>query len=126
MAYEPRGDVKTIIDHMGAQDASLEWTADELAEATGVTRKSVTTTLKTAVRHECLYAEKRGRSYVYSLTPFAQDPQEEVEPVEFGAALHLDGDLVIYGAQANEDGSFTVNAEQVERLKKFIAWSPAA
>jgi len=45
---------------------------------------------------------------------------DEEEEVEFNAARWMDGDVVIYGAQANEDGSFTLNAEQVKRLVGFI------
>lgn len=44
---------------------------------------------------------------------------KEAEP-EFNAALWADGDLVIYGAQENDDGSFTLNAAQTAKLCRLL------
>jgi hypothetical protein len=50
---------------------------------------------------------------------------EEVteEEDEFNAALWLDGDLIIYGAQELEDGGMLITREQLAKLKRLIAWS---
>ncbi len=123
MTYTPRGNVKAILDGMAEKDAALEWSSDEVAGLVGMDRKGLSQTLKAAIREGALHAEKRGRATFYSLTPFEQ---EQPEAVEFNAALYLDGDVVIYGAQANEDGSFTLTAEQLAKLKKLVTWSPVA
>lgn len=54
-------------------------------------------------------------------------PDEALEPVEFNAALWADGDLVIYGAQENEDGSITLMADQTAKLLRLLhGQGPAA
>lgn len=54
----------------------------------------------------------------------APDPEpkalEETEEVAFNAALWADGDLVIYGAQENDDGSVTLSTEKVRKLCRLL------
>ncbi len=124
MAYIPKGHVKTILDGMAAQDPGLEWSTEEVAALAGIHKNAVTSTLRTAGAHGLVFTDKRGRNTFYSLTTFVTEEPEEAP--EFKAALWSDGDLVVYGAQANEDGSFTVTRDQLAEVKKLIAWSPAA
>lgn len=51
----------------------------------------------------------------------APEPEPEgEEAVAFNAALWADGDLIIYGAQLNEDNSFTLTAEQTATLCRLL------
>ena len=127
MKYTPRGNVKTILDTMAAQSAELEWSAQELADIAGIEKLAVSSTLRCALQHEAIFAQRRGREFVYSLTAYAEDgaTEEASEPVPFNAALYLDGDLIVYGAQEMEDGGMLITKEQLAHLKKLIAWSPA-
>lgn len=122
MAYNPRGNVKKILDGMAAQDNDMEWGTEELAAIVGITSASVSSTMKAALREGLIFKQKRGVKTFYSLTSY----EPEAEPAEFNASLYLDGDLVIYGAQLNEDDSVTITADQLAKLKKLIVWSPAA
>lgn len=128
MAYTPRGHAKKILDTMGEQSVDLEWTAVELAEIVGIPSTSVPQTVRAAIKHGLLFSARKGRSNVYSLSAYEQDAEQQGEQAtaaEFDAAVYLDGGLVIWGAQENEDGSVTITAAQLAKLKRLTAWSPA-
>lgn len=48
----------------------------------------------------------------------------EAEQTEFRAALWSDGDVVLYGVQETTDGGVILTREQVQVVKRLIAWSP--
>jgi hypothetical protein len=128
MEYRPRGHALKILEGMAGHASDLEWTTEELAGLAGIDKRAVATTMRVAVREEKLFAQKRGRATYYSLTSFEVGdaaPEEDAEPVPFNAALWADGDLVVYGAQANEDGSVTLKRDQVAAVKRLISWVPA-
>jgi hypothetical protein len=124
MSYTPRGKVKQIIDHMRTQADDLEWTTEELAEAGSIDKRAVATQLKTAVKNEAVFRDRRGRFTVYSLTPFEQAAQPDAEAVEFNAALWADGDLILYGLTELEDGGHLISAENLAKLRRLVAWAP--
>lgn len=125
MAYTPRGKVKIILDHMASQDPSLEWSAEELAQAGDIDKMTVSNTMRVAIRNEVMFAERRGRSFVYSLTPFAKAPEEVVEPVPFNAARWADGDVFLYGLEEMADGSHRLPADKVGMLLQLLGGLPA-
>jgi DNA-binding transcriptional ArsR family regulator len=125
MSYTPRGHVKTILDGMAKDSPELEWTAQELADLAGIDRLTVSSTLRVAVKNEAVYAQRKGREFVYSLTPYEVEAEEPAEPVKFSAAMWDDGDLVIYGAQQTDDGGVLLSKEQLATIKRMVAWSPA-
>lgn len=116
MEYTPRGTVKKILDGMREHDANLEWTLDELAELGGIPKLSVTSTLRCATQHGVVFAQRRGQANVYSLTSYEPEP----EKVEFNAAAYLDGDVIVWGAQVNQDDSVTFTREQFEKLRALV------
>lgn len=123
MSYEPRGAVKAIIEAMRAQAPDLEWSTEEIANAAGIDKGAVSSTLRVAVREQALFSERRGRCAVYSLTSFEQEEQQE--PVPFNAAYWADGDVVLYGLPEMEDGGVLLSAENLAKLRKMVAWMPA-
>jgi hypothetical protein len=46
--------------------------------------------------------------------------EEQAEPVEFNVAHWMDGDVIVYGLDVNEDGSFTFSREQAKQLFDFL------
>lgn len=55
--------------------------------------------------------------------PVIEGDVEQAEGIEFDANLWLDGTLVIYGAQENEDGSISLSATQFAAIRRRFAWS---
>lgn len=51
-------------------------------------------------------------------------PEPEEDPVDFDACVWLDGSLTIWGAQENEDGSITIQPDQLTAIRRRIAWGP--
>lgn len=72
-------------------------------------------------------AEEPAPALADASTPEAAGAEaEEVAPApEFNACVWADGEVTIYGAQENEDGSFTLSFDQAKTLRKLIAWLPA-
>lgn len=120
MAIRKNGIPARAIAHLETLGAGARLSSEDLAAALNYEGGSIAQILKAARRDELLCADPEGGTLMWFI-PEAQDDT----PVEFNAALYLDGDLVIYGAQLNEDDSVTVNAKQLAHLKKLIAWSPA-
>ena len=118
MAYRSNGFAAKAIEHLQTLEPGTCLSSAELADAIGCGRQSLSACLKAARLGGDLHAEKDGKDYVWSLPPEVGEP-------EFNAALWADGDLVIYGAQANSDGSVTLTADQVATVKRLISWSPA-
>jgi hypothetical protein len=101
--YEPRAGSHgaRAIEHLQQAGADAELTSAELAAALGLDEALLCPSLTTIRKHGLVVAERQGgRGLVWSLP----QPEEEAEPAAFSAALWTDGELVIYGAQANEGG----------------------
>jgi DNA-binding IscR family transcriptional regulator len=98
--YEPRAGSHgaRAIEHLQQAGADAELTSAELAAALGLDEALLCPSLTTIRKHGLVVAERQGgRGLVWSLP----QPEEEAEPAAFSAALWTDGELVIYGAQAN-------------------------
>jgi hypothetical protein len=46
--------------------------------------------------------------------------EEQLEPVEFNVARWMDGDVIVYGLDVNEDGSITFSSERAKQLYDFL------
>lgn len=51
--------------------------------------------------------------------------ETEEAAADFNACVWADGEVTIYGAQENVDGSVTLSVDQAKVLRKLIAWLPA-
>lgn len=105
------------IDYLGTLEAGTRLTSDELAAAIGYEGCSFSQCMAAAVRRGLVVPERSGRKTTWSLPA----PEAEEPPTPFNAALWADGDLVIYGAQNNDDNSVTLTAEQVAAVKRLIS-----
>jgi len=106
-----------LIDWFKANPDTKEASGQQIADLLGMDPKSINATFKSSVERGLLHSEKRGLHRFYSLRPF-EVPDEDKVP--FNAALWTDGDLVIYGATLNEDGSVTVAHADVARLRGLL------
>lgn len=120
--YVPRaGSIPArAVEHLQTLDAGSAVSTTDLAALLGADPTSMSACLNAARRHGAIDARRDGRGLVWFL-PEEDTTEEDAEPVPFNAALWSDGDLVIYGAQANEDGSVTLSAEQVAQVKCLIS-----
>jgi hypothetical protein len=116
------------VAYLKTLEAGARVSSKDIAEAIGYAGTSLAQLLRAARDAGEIASEGNRRTTVWFLPDGAEGGEETEEddaPVEFNAALWADGDLVIYGAQANEDGSITLNREQLATVKRLIAWSPA-
>jgi hypothetical protein len=113
------------IAYLQTLEAGARVSSKDIAEAIGYAGTSLAQLLKAARDAGEIASEGNRRTTVWFLPDAGEESEEDDAPVEFNAALWADGDLVIYGAQANEDGSITLNREQLATVKRLIAWSPA-
>lgn len=123
----PGSHAARAIEHLQQLGDGAALSTAELAAVLGLKDLAVGPCLKTARDHGLLVTDRRGRNLFWSV-PSEVAPEENLErepgpeePPEFNAALWADGDLVIYGAQENEGGSFTLSREQVAMVKRLIA-----
>lgn len=147
MSYQPQpGTIPhRAISFLQKQDAGTELAAAVICEDLGIDTNSFSVCMKPAREAGLVRTRKEGRLLIWSLgdgtpdlpprdeeevdpaLPPRRQKAEQAEPVEqpFNAALWADGELVLYGVQENEDGSFTLTAQQVATIKRMIAWCPA-
>lgn len=126
MTYQPRGKVKQLIDAMREQPEHGIWTSTEVAAQMDVSQGALTLHLNAAIKHGVLLRELVDGKCQYSLgaqPEAAPEPEPDDAEVEFRFALWNDGELVIYGAQENTDGSVTLSRDQVAEIKQMIAWA---
>ncbi len=122
MSYVPRKTVKVILDFMAENDKRLEWTTKQLANAGNIPERSVASTLRTAIKHEVVFSERRGLPTFYSLTPYEVDP---ATVPQFNAARWVDGDVILYGLQEMEGGGVRLPADKVPTLLQLLGSVPA-
>jgi hypothetical protein len=120
MGIRKNGFPAKAVEYVATLEAGARVTSEQLADAIGYTGPSLPQVLKAA--RECgeIACERDINGYVWFLPEVESD-----EPEKFNAALWLDGDLILRGVQVNEDDSVTITADQLAKLKRLIAWSPA-
>jgi hypothetical protein len=133
---QPRTIPYRAIEFLKTHPAGSELAAAVICEALGTDTNGFATCMTPAKRAGLVQARKEGRLLMWSLgdgTP--EDLPEDYQPdeplkraeqssppvAEFNAALWADGDLVLYGAQLNEDNSVTLNAKQTRTLCQLLA-----
>lgn len=119
MAIRKDGLAAKAIAHLQSLEAGTRMSSEDLAAAIGYAGPSFAQIMNAARNGGDIVAEREGKGLVWSLP----EPEDDSEPA-FNAALWADGDLVVYGAQQNEDGSITLNREQLVKIKGLIAWAP--
>jgi hypothetical protein len=137
MTYTPQpGTIPhRAIAFLEKQPPGTDLAAAVICEDLGVDTNSFSVRMKLAREAGLVRTRKEGRLLFWGLgdgtpdlQPRDQDEREEAPAPaatpEFNAALWADGDLVIYGAQENEDGSITLSPEQLAIVKRLVAWSP--
>jgi hypothetical protein len=129
MSYTPReGSLPArAIEHLRTLDEDAELSTSALCRVLGTSSSLLITSMGAAIQHGAMRVRKEDRTSFWSLgdgTPPGDEQEGEDTEPEFNAALWTDGDLVIYGAQANTDGSVTLSREQVAHVRQLISGSP--
>jgi hypothetical protein len=122
------------VEHLKTLDEGSELSTVDFAAALEVEPHAFVQCMGAPRKHRVVNvrrSDSRGRALLWSLgtgQPVAtlDDEVDESEDTPFNAALWADGELVIYGATENTDGSVTLSPDQVTKVKRLIAWSAAA
>lgn len=134
MAYEtqPGTIPHRAVEHLKTLPEGTALPTAELAAALDVEPTVFVQCMAAPRKHGLVAArqsEGRGRALLWSLGDGAAfeeaadaDLTEEPDVPRF--CLWDDGDLQVWGIEANEDGSFTIPLETLGRIKARIAWSP--
>jgi hypothetical protein len=134
---EPGSLQERVCQHFDSRPDLHELSATEISQIFGIGRTTITSALKSPIKHgllavrrgerrQCFYRKGDGKpvAKVFSLaTPLPSDPPAApLAPTAHGltAALYNDGELYLHGVQPMDDGGVLLSAAQTAELRAYL------